>query len=69
MTGPFTKRQAQSAFAVVHKYAQAWTSHRIFCRRLKAEVLGTTPLPDCNCGFFDAVKRLDAELAHIRKEV
>jgi hypothetical protein len=61
-----TKEQAQKAFAAVHKYAMHWTSHRVTCPRLQAEVHGHAALPACNCGYFDATEQLEKELSNIR---
>jgi len=55
------------AFAAAHKYALQWTSHKTFCKRLRAEVLGETgELPPCTCGYFEAVAQLDKDLSQIR---
>ena len=66
MSDRLTKTQAEAAFAAVHKYAQQWTSHKTFCKRLRAEVLGEKELPAYTCGYFAAVERVENELAHIR---
>ena len=66
MSDLLTKTQAQMAFAAAHKYALQWTSHKPFCKRLRAEVLGEAELPPCTCGYFVAIAQLETDLSQIR---
>ncbi len=53
----FTKDQVLVALYEARKHVNDYTSHKITCARLRAEVLGQKELPECTCGYFDAMRK------------
>jgi len=63
---PMTKQQAHAAFALVHKFAMTWTSHKTWCARLLSEVRSDKALDACTCGYFESQEQFEKELSKIR---
>lgn len=46
-------------------FSTRWCSHRQSCARLKAEMAGDQDLPECTCGYAQAVEELQTKIRKI----